>query len=79
MIQETQNNELFSDISTDQSATINGGHGCGCGNYKSSSYVSYGYGPGGYYYNVNGYNRPILYPYRHRSNYVRYYGRTYCN
>ncbi|MCL2929297.1 MAG: hypothetical protein O4861_23945 [Trichodesmium sp. St16_bin4-tuft] len=73
MMQNTQNKELFSDISTENSATINGGHGCVCHNYRSSRIVNYGYGRGDYYY-VH-YNRPIRYGYRpsgYRYSYVNY-------
>ena len=76
MMQETEKNELFSDISTENSATINGGHGCGCNGYKSARSVSYGYGPGGHYYNVYGYNYPVRYNYRPRGSYVRFYRRS---
>ena len=54
MMQETQNNELFSDISTEDSATINGGHGCGCDGYGYGRSVSYGYRRGGYGYGYGG-------------------------
>ncbi len=68
-MQETQNNELFSDISTEDSATINGGHGCGCnGNSRSVSY-----GRRDYYYGRYGYGSYVRYNYRRPSyGYVRY-------
>ncbi|MEB3343202.1 hypothetical protein [Okeania sp.] len=59
-MQETQNNELFSDISTEESAAINGGHGCGCDGYSRS--VSYGRRD--YYYGDYGYGRSVSYSYR---------------
>ncbi|MEM1170790.1 MAG: hypothetical protein AAGJ08_17350 [Cyanobacteria bacterium P01_H01_bin.35] len=61
MMQETQNNELFSDIFTEDSATINGG--CGCGGYGRGRSVSY-YSPRAYYYGGHGYARPVRYGYR---------------
>ncbi len=73
-MQETQNNELFSDISTEDSATINGGHGCGCGGYGYGRSVSY-YSPRAYYYRGHGYGRPVRYGYRrggYRYGYVSY-------
>jgi len=58
-MQETQNNELFSDIPTEESATINGGHYYG--GYGRGRSVSYGYGRRGDY----GYGyRSVRYGYR---------------
>ncbi|NEQ74783.1 MAG: hypothetical protein F6K23_18075 [Okeania sp. SIO2C9] len=37
-MQETKNNQLFTEISSEESATINGGHG-----YYGRRYYSYGY------------------------------------
>jgi len=79
-MQETQNNELFSDISNEDSATINGG--CGCGGYgRSVSYGyggyrdGYGYGYGGYRGGY-GYGRSVSYSYR-RDRYRGGYGGCY--
>jgi len=69
MMQETQNNELFSDISTEDSATINGGHG----RYGYGRSISYGYGRRGYYYGDYGYGRSVRYGYR-RGGYGYGYG-----
>ncbi|MGK7920772.1 MAG: hypothetical protein AB4080_12280 [Trichodesmium sp.] len=71
-MQETQNNELFSDIATEESATINGGHGCGCDGYGYGRSVSY-YSPRAFYYGGHGYARPVRYSYR-RSSYGYGYG-----
>ncbi|MEB3341040.1 hypothetical protein [Okeania sp.] len=68
-MEETQNSELFSNLSTEKSATINGGH----------YYNNYGYGRSVYYYNrpiINHhyrsynhrYNRPISYSYQRNYN-----------
>jgi len=63
-MQETPKNELFSDIPTEESATINGGHGYGRGRYVSyrgyrGGYgyrsVSYGYRGRGYGYRRSSY------------------------
>lgn len=64
MMQETQKNELFSDISTEESATINGG--CGCDGYGRGRSVSYSYGRPRYYYDRYEYSRPVGY-YRYSS------------
>ncbi|MDJ0555360.1 MAG: hypothetical protein QNJ68_13140 [Microcoleaceae cyanobacterium MO_207.B10] len=68
-MQETQKTELFSDISTEESATINGG--CGCDGYGRGRSVSY-YRPR-YYYDDYGYGRSVSY----RYNYNSYRGRGY--
>lgn len=63
-MQETQNTELFSDLSAKESATINGG--CGCDSYsrpvnyyRNSRRVNY--------YNSYEYSRPVRYNYRYSS------------
>ncbi|GFZ95601.1 hypothetical protein [Okeania sp. KiyG1] len=70
-MQDTQNNELFSDISTEESATINGG--CGCDGYRRGRSVYYGYGRPRYYHDGYGYSRSVSYGYR-RSSYGYGYG-----
>lgn len=67
-MQATQNSELFSDLSAEESATINGGH-----------YRSYGYGHGrrvrygrrvSYHYRSYHYNsRPVRYGYGYNNCY----------
>ncbi|GGA31892.1 hypothetical protein [Okeania sp. KiyG1] len=72
-MQETQNTELFSELSTEESATINGGH-----NFDDC----YGYGrsrryyrrPVSYHYRSYHYSRPVRYSYGYRS-----YGRYDCD
>ncbi len=65
-MQETQNSELFSNISSEESETINGGH------YYDDCY-GYGYGrpvryyrpPISYHYRSYSYHsRPVTYSYR---------------
>ncbi|MDJ0555359.1 MAG: hypothetical protein QNJ68_13135 [Microcoleaceae cyanobacterium MO_207.B10] len=67
-MQETKNIELFSDISSEESATINGGYHYDC----------YGYGR-----SVRYYRRPVSYHYRsyHYNSRPRYvnYGYTRYN
>ena len=63
-MEDTQNNELFSDISTEESATINGG--CGCDGYRRGRSVYYGYDPR-YYYDRYGYGHSGSYGYRRSS------------
>ncbi|MGB3508621.1 MAG: hypothetical protein WBA93_05155 [Microcoleaceae cyanobacterium] len=40
-MQETKNNQLFTEISSEESATINGGHGYYRRRYQSVSYRPY--------------------------------------
>ncbi|MEL7035996.1 MAG: hypothetical protein AAFO04_10315 [Cyanobacteria bacterium J06592_8] len=35
---ENKTKKLFTEISSEESSNINGGHGCGCYSYKKSSY-----------------------------------------
>lgn len=66
-MQETQNSELFSDLSSEESGTLNGGH-CDYNSYNRS--VTY-------------YRRPVSYHYRsynyHNIRPVRYSYKSYCN
>ncbi|MGK7920770.1 MAG: hypothetical protein AB4080_12270 [Trichodesmium sp.] len=56
-MQETENNQLFTDISTEESSTINGGHG----------YYGYGYRRRYYGYGYRRYyRRPVRYYSRRR-------------
>ena len=68
-MQETQNSELFSDLSSEESGTINGGH------YYYDSY--------GYSRPVSYYRRPVSYHYRsynyHNIRPVRYSYQSYYN
>ena len=64
-MQETENNQLFTDLSTKESATINGGHRY-YRHYGHRGYYNYGY-PGYYrrpvrYYSHHSYSRR---PYHH--------------
>ncbi|NEQ73462.1 MAG: hypothetical protein F6K23_10525 [Okeania sp. SIO2C9] len=68
-MQDTQNNELFSDISTEESATINGG--CGCDGYRRGRSVYYDYGRPRYYYDGYGYSRSVSYGHRGGYGYRR--------
>ena len=62
-MQEKENNQLFTDLSTEESATINGGHGY-YGRYRRRRYYGYGY--------RRYYRRPVRYYSRRR-----YYGGCY--
>ena len=64
-MQEKENNQLFTDLSTEESATINGGHGY-YGRYRRSRYYGYGY--------RRYYRRPVRYYSRRRP---YYYGSCY--
>jgi len=73
MMQETQNNELFSDISTEESVPINGGHSCGCNGHTRA--VNYVYRHPRYYY--GSYHKPY-YKYRYSSYSSSGYNRYRC-
>ncbi|MCL2924768.1 MAG: hypothetical protein MGF17_09115 [Trichodesmium sp. MAG_R04] len=68
-MQETQNSELFSDLSSEESCTLNGGH------YYHNSYS--------YSRSVPYYRRPVSYHYRsykyHNIRPVRYSYQSYYN
>ncbi len=64
-MREKENNQLFTDISTEESATINGGHGY-YSHYGHGRYYGYGY--------RRYYRRPVRYYSRRRP---YYYGSCY--
>jgi hypothetical protein len=73
-MQETQNTELFSDLSSEESATINGGHYSDCDGYGYGRSVRYrrpSYHYSSYHYN----SRSVSY--RYGSNRYRGYNDCY--
>ncbi|MGK7920771.1 MAG: hypothetical protein AB4080_12275 [Trichodesmium sp.] len=62
-MQETQKTELFSDLSTEESATINGGYFYDCDDYGYGRSVSYYHRPVSYHYRSYSYSRPVSYGY----------------
>ena len=61
-MKDTQEKQLFTEITTEESATVNGGN---CGGYSSSSYnYNYGYRRTNYY-QPNYYSRPVYYGYNY--------------
>ncbi|NEP73325.1 MAG: hypothetical protein F6K25_15385 [Okeania sp. SIO2G4] len=61
-MQETQNTELFSELSTEESATINGGHHFD--GYDYGRFRRYSRRPVSYHYHSYRYSRPVRYSYR---------------
>jgi hypothetical protein len=64
-MQENQNTELFSDLSSEESATINGGHYSDCYGYGRS--VRYSRRPVSYHYRSYHYNSRPRYSYGYTS------------